>query len=62
MGYSDTTVTHFLCLKEGLRSFYGPALMTAFAENVSMHAYTIEGIRKTLFSSDKIGSMGMRAR
>lgn len=57
MGYSDTTVTHFMCLKAGLSSFYGPAVMTAFAENVAMHDYTIHGIRKTLFSNETIGSI-----
>lgn len=55
MGYSDTTVTHFMCLKAGLSSFYGPAVMTAFAENVAMHDYTIAGIQKTLFSNETIG-------
>jgi muramoyltetrapeptide carboxypeptidase LdcA involved in peptidoglycan recycling len=54
MGYSDTTVTHFMCLKAGLSSFYGPAVMTAFAENVAMHDYTIQGIQRTLFSSEAI--------
>ncbi|WP_243397279.1 LD-carboxypeptidase [Holospora curviuscula] len=39
MGYSDTTVTHFMCLKAGLTSFYGPSVMTAFAENVAMRLY-----------------------
>jgi muramoyltetrapeptide carboxypeptidase LdcA involved in peptidoglycan recycling len=57
MGYSDTTVTHFMCLKAGLSSFYGPAVLTAFAENMVMHDYTITGIRKTLFSSEAIGTI-----
>ncbi|MBN8512609.1 MAG: hypothetical protein J0L79_06270 [Rickettsiales bacterium] len=57
MGYSDTTVTHFMCLEAGLSSFYGPAVITAFAENVSMHEYTIRGIRKTLFSREVIGAI-----
>lgn len=50
LGFSDATVTHFMCLKAGLRSFYGPAVMTAFAENVKMHDYTIQSIKKMLFS------------
>jgi muramoyltetrapeptide carboxypeptidase LdcA involved in peptidoglycan recycling len=37
MGYSDTTVTHFMCLKAGLSSFYDPAVMNGFAENTAMH-------------------------
>ncbi|ETZ07138.1 microcin C7 self-immunity protein MccF [Holospora obtusa F1] len=57
MGYSDTTVTHFMCFKAGLTSFYGPSVMTAFAENVAMHDYTISGILKTLFSSEIIGAI-----
>lgn len=52
LGFSDATVTHFMCLKAGLRCFYGPAVMTAFAENICMHDYTIHGIKKMLFSDD----------
>ncbi|MEB3702625.1 LD-carboxypeptidase [Candidatus Bealeia paramacronuclearis] len=55
LGFSDTTVTHFACLKAGLRSFYGPAVMTTFAENVEMHQYSIEGIKRTLFADELIG-------
>ncbi len=57
MGYSDTTVTHFMCMKAGLSSFYGPAMMTAFAENVAMHDYTIRAVHNTLFSSEAIGAI-----
>ena len=57
MGYSDTTVTHFMCLKAGLRSFYGPAVLTAFAENVAMHEYTIQGIQTTLFNNNILGDI-----
>ena len=49
MGYSDTTVNHFMMYKAGLVSFYGPALLSEFAENVQMHDYTAEYIRRTLF-------------
>ena len=31
MGYSDTTITHFLCYHAGLSSFYGPSLLVDFA-------------------------------
>jgi len=55
LGYSDTTITHFMCLKAGLSSFYGPMVMTAFAENVAMHQHSLEGIRRTLFSNEVIG-------
>lgn len=57
LGFSDTTVSHFMCLKAGLSSFYGPAIMTAFAENVEMHAYTIHGINRVLFSNEIIGEI-----
>jgi muramoyltetrapeptide carboxypeptidase LdcA involved in peptidoglycan recycling len=57
MGFSDTTVTHMACLKAGLVSFYGPALMTGFAENGGMHPYMIDSVRRTLFSSVPIGEV-----
>lgn len=57
LGFSDTTVNHFMCLKAGLSSFYGPAFMTAFAENVEMHAYSIEGIKRVLFANEVIGDI-----
>lgn len=55
MGYSDTTISHTACFKAGLVSFYGPALMTGFAENGGMFPYSINSVRKTLFSADPIG-------
>ena len=33
MGYSDTTVNHFMMYKAGVTSNYGPADMTELAEN-----------------------------
>lgn len=57
MGYSDTTVNHYMCYKAGLSSFYGPAILTDFAENVEMSEYTVESIMKTLFSDDVIGDI-----
>jgi muramoyltetrapeptide carboxypeptidase LdcA involved in peptidoglycan recycling len=57
LGFSDTTVEHFICLKAGLGTFYGPAILTAFAENVSMHRYTIESLNKNFFTSDVIGKL-----
>ncbi len=57
VGFSDTTVAHFMCLKAGFTSFYGPALMTAFAENVEMHDYTVQGIKRVLFSREVIGEI-----
>lgn len=55
MGYSDTTVTLMACLKAGLVSFYGPAIMSGFAENSGMFPYMVESVRRTLFSSEPIG-------
>ena len=49
MGYSDTTVNHFMMYKAGLRSFYGPCIMAEFAENAAMHEYTKYYIQKILF-------------
>ncbi len=49
LGFSDSTITHFICLKAGLSSFYGTSLLVGFAENVSMHDYQISDIKRTLF-------------
>ena len=57
IGYSDTTVTHFMCLKAGVRSYYGPSILAEFAENVEMFEYTKESIRNTLFSSEILGEV-----
>ncbi|WP_144511859.1 S66 peptidase family protein [Bacillus sp. FJAT-22090] len=57
IGYSDVTVSHLFCHKAGISSFYGPAILTDFAENVKMHDYTVEALKKTLFSNDVIGEI-----
>jgi muramoyltetrapeptide carboxypeptidase LdcA involved in peptidoglycan recycling len=57
LGLSDTTVTHFCCLKAGIVSFYGSALMTGFAENGSMFPYFADSVRRTLFSNKAIGQI-----
>lgn len=57
MGYSDSTITHMLCLKAGLSSIYGPTLLVDFAENIEMHPYTVEYIQRTLFQKDPIGEI-----
>ena len=49
MGYSDTTVNHFMMYKAGLVSFYGPCVLVQFAENVAMHEYTKRYITSVLF-------------
>lgn len=55
LGYSDTTVTHFACLRAGVVSFYGPSIMAGFAENGGPFPYMIDSIRRTLFSADPVG-------
>jgi muramoyltetrapeptide carboxypeptidase LdcA involved in peptidoglycan recycling len=55
LGYSDTTVSHLACFRAGLSSFYGPAFMAGFAENGGIFSYTIDSLRRTVFSSDAIG-------
>lgn len=57
IGYSDSTVTHLFCHKAGISSFYGPAILMDFAENVEMHEYTVEALKKTLFLSGPIGEV-----
>ena len=49
MGYSDTTINHFMMYKAGLVSFYGPAVMVEFAENVAIHEYTKKYVYSILF-------------
>ncbi len=57
IGFSDTTITHLICHKAGLSSFYGPSILMDFAENVEMHEYTVDSVRKTLFSNATIGEI-----
>lgn len=57
MGYSDTTVNHFMCYKAGIISYYGPSILAEFAENVEMHDYTKKWIERVLFTSEKIGQV-----
>lgn len=49
LGYSDTTVNHFMMYKAGITSFYGPSVIAQFAENGSLHIYTKEYLKKLLF-------------
>ncbi|MDF2973516.1 MAG: Muramoyltetrapeptide carboxypeptidase [Microvirga sp.] len=57
LGYSDPTVLHFGCLKAGLCSFYGPTIMSGFAENGGMHAYAENALRKAIFENGDIGEI-----
>ncbi len=53
MGYSDTTVSHFIMNKVGLVSFYGASIMTDFAEYVKMFDYTKNAVENILFKDSK---------
>lgn len=49
MGYSDTTINHFMMYKAGLVSFYGPSVMCEFGEYVKMFDYTQKAVNDILF-------------
>lgn len=51
MGYSDSTVNHFMMYHAGVESFYGPCVMCEFAENKQMHDYTVKYIQEVLFEN-----------
>ena len=51
MGYSDTTINHYMMQKAGVVSYYGPAVMTDFAENNSMYTYTLKYINEVLLEN-----------
>ena len=53
MGYSDTTITHFIMNKAGLVSFYGPSVMCEFGEYVKMFDYSKEAVENILFKDTK---------
>lgn len=57
IGYSDTTISHLMCLKAGLSSFYGPSILAEFAENGGMFEYTKNSIKQTLFESEIVGEL-----
>ena len=53
MGYSDTTVSHFMLNKAGVVSYYGPSIMAEFAEYVEMFDYTEKAVRNVLFEDSE---------
>ncbi|MEK6265251.1 MAG: LD-carboxypeptidase [Clostridium sp.] len=57
IGYSDSTITHMICLKAGISSFYGASILAEFAENVKMFDYTKHWIIKVLFDNSLIGNI-----
>lgn len=54
MGYSDSTITHFMFRKAWVVSFYWPAIMAGFWENWWMFPYMIDSVKKTIFSNETI--------
>ena len=50
-------VLHFMCLKAGVSSFYGPSVLMDFAENVTVPDYTVKWVKKALFSTEAIGKI-----
>lgn len=57
LGYSDTTITHLMCVKAGLSSFYGASILAELAENVEIFRYTANWLQKVLFHTDVIGTI-----
>jgi len=58
MGYSDITVLHFaLYSKCNLVTFYGPAILTQFAENSEILSYTKKYFEKAVMSNKSIGKI-----
>jgi muramoyltetrapeptide carboxypeptidase LdcA involved in peptidoglycan recycling len=55
MGYSDTTVSLFAVLKAGVVPFYGPAVLSAFAENGGIFPYLKYGLEKVCFQAEPAG-------
>jgi muramoyltetrapeptide carboxypeptidase LdcA involved in peptidoglycan recycling len=50
MGYSDNTNLHLFLWNLGIVSYYGGAIMTQFAMGGGMQEYTINSIKKAIFS------------
>ena len=58
LGYSDATVLHFaLHTKTNLVTFYGPAVLTQFAENPKVIPYTERYFKKALMTNKPIGKI-----
>ena len=57
LGYSDSTITHLICYKAGIMSYYGPSILAEFAENGGLFKYTEKWVKKVLFSDDPIGEV-----
>ena len=62
VGYSDATVLHCAIGKKAdLMTFYGPAVLTQFADNPAINGYTLEYFEKALMSGEPIGQVAPSA-
>jgi muramoyltetrapeptide carboxypeptidase LdcA involved in peptidoglycan recycling len=52
LGFSDPTIQHLVNRKAGLISFYGPSVMTDFAENGGIHPFVEAAVRAALFDTE----------
>lgn len=58
LGYSDATVLHFaLYTQARLVTFYGPAVLTQFAENPRIFSYTEDCLEKALTNIQPVGEI-----
>lgn len=57
LGYSDTTIIHYLCYKANLVSFYGPSVMSGFAENGGIPEYLIQNFNKVICNSQNFNTI-----
>ena len=51
-GFSDTTVNHFMMYKAGVTSFYGPCILSDFAQYGSMYDYTVDALNNLFFEAN----------
>ncbi|PCF88318.1 S66 family peptidase [Staphylococcus intermedius] len=57
IGYSDISPLHLHMYKLGITSFYGPALLTDFAENVALDTYTVDHLFSAIGEAQPIGAI-----
>ena len=50
MGFSDTTVNHFMMYKAGLSSYYGGSLMNIWGEYIEINEYTKDALYNAFFN------------
>lgn len=51
-GFSDTTANHFMMYKAGVTSFYGPCILSDFAQYGDMFDYTVDAINNIFFDAN----------